>query len=171
MTGEPATPHPAAPHPAAQNPNAPNPDAPGSGTAAAATVPAPGEGGATRSPTAELALAQEHTEQLREQTREKLWKAVIEAVPIVATLATVMVAVFSSLQAQAQYRDSQASERFQSAVELLAGPDLTTRLGGIALLGQVAQTSPERRENVVRLLATYLRVRSPVTEEGRRARR
>ncbi|WP_278911798.1 pentapeptide repeat-containing protein [Deinococcus wulumuqiensis] len=110
---------------------------------------------------------QERTERVREHEKSGRFKAFMDAVPLLATLATATVAVFGSLQSQQQYRDAQASERFQSAVELLAGDDLTTRVGGIALLGQVAQTSSERRENAVRLLATYLRVHSPVTEEGR----
>ena len=110
---------------------------------------------------------QERTERVREREKSGRFKSVLEAIPLLATLATALVAVMGNLQSQQQYRDTQASERFQSAVELLAGDDLTTRLGGIALLGQVAQTNPERRENVVRLLATYLRVHSPVTEAGR----
>lgn len=122
----------------------------------------------------QLDLEREHTEQERERTerareREKTgrWKAVAETIPILATLATALVAVFTSLQAQAQYRDSQASERFQSAVTLLAGDSLTTRVGGVALLEQVIEESPDRRENAVRLLAAFLRVRFPVTEAGR----
>lgn len=133
-------------------------------------------------PTAkQLDLEREQTQQEREQTeqerarterareREKTgrWKAVVETIPIMATLATALVAVFTSLQAQAQYRDSQASERFQNAVALLAGDTLTTRVGGVALLGQVIEDSPDRRENAVRLLAAFLRVRFPVTDAGR----
>lgn len=112
--------------------------------------------------------AHERTQQLREREKTGRWKAVVETIPILATLITVSVALLSSWQTQTQYRDSQASERFQNAVEMLAGADLTTRVGGIALLGQVIEESPTRRENAVRLLATYLRVHSPVTEKGRK---
>lgn len=123
---------------------------------------------------AALAVEQERTEQEQERTqrqREKertgRLKAVLDVVPILATLVTVLIALFSALQSQAQYRDTQAANRFQSAVEMLAGSDLTTRVGGIALLGQVAQSSPERREVAARLLAAYMRVNSPVTQAGR----
>lgn len=48
--------------------------------------------------------AHEHTEQLRERDKTGRWKAVLETIPILTTLITVLVAVISSLQAQAQYR-------------------------------------------------------------------
>ncbi|WP_409013432.1 pentapeptide repeat-containing protein [Deinococcus sp.] len=50
---------------------------------------------------------------------------------------------------------------------MLAGVDLSTRVGGIALLGQVAQSSADRRDVAVRLLAAFMRVNSPVTQSGR----
>lgn len=112
---------------------------------------------------------QERTERAREKEKTGRLKAFLDVVPILATLVTVLIALFSALQSQAQYRDTQAANRFQSAVEMLAGSDLTTRVGGIALLGQVAQSSAERREIAVRLLAAYMRVNSPVTQAGRRA--
>lgn len=52
-------------------------------------------------------------------------------------------------------------------MERLAGADLTTCVGGIALLGQVAQSSADRRDVAVRLLAAFMRVNSPVTQSGR----
>ena len=129
----------------------------------------------TTDPDTVLAVEQQRTEQEQERTerqREKektgRLRAFLNVVPILATMVTVLIALFSALQSQAQYRDTQAANRFQSAVAMLAGTDLTTRVGGIALLGQVAQSSAERREVAVRLLAAYMRVNSPVTQAGRR---
>ncbi|AFD26876.1 pentapeptide repeat-containing protein [Deinococcus gobiensis] len=136
--------------------------------------PAPRPAAAPQATSPQVAAGRAATEQARtERAREKektgRLKAVLDTIPLLATLTTVSVALFSSLQSQQQYRDTQASARFQSAVELLAGDDLTTRVGGVALLGQVAQTNSERRENAVRLLATFLRVHSPATDAGRAA--
>lgn len=117
----------------------------------------------------QAAAEQARTERVREKEKTGRLRAVLDTIPILATLTTVSIALFSSLQSQGQYRDTQASARFESAVELLAGGDLTTRVGGVALLGQVAQTNSERRENAVRLLATFLRVHSPATDAGRAA--
>lgn len=114
-----------------------------------------------------LTPQEERIARLREREKSGRFKAFVDTLPLLATLATAAVAVLGNMQSQQQYRDTQASERFQSAVEMLAGDDLTTRVGGIALLGQVAQTSSERRETAVRLLATYLRVHLPVTDQGR----
>lgn len=135
---------------------------------------APRPAAAPQATSPQVAAGRAATEQARiERAREKektgRLKAVLDTIPLLATLTTVSVALFSSLQSQQQYRDTQASARFQSAVELLAGDDLTTRVGGVALLGQVAQTNSERRENAVRLLATFLRVHSPATDAGRAA--
>ena len=125
---------------------------------------------ATSQQAAEQTIAEQaRTERVREKEKTGRLRAVLDTIPILATLTTVSIALFSSLQSQTQYRDTQASARFESAVKLLAGDDLTTRVGGIALLGQVAQTNGERRENAVRLLATFLRVRSPATDAGRAA--
>ena len=121
------------------------------------------------SPSERLAIEEERTERVQEREKSRRFQAVLDGIPLLATLATALVAVVGNLQSQQQYRDTQASERFQNAVVMLSGADLTTRVGGIALLGQVAQTNPERRENVVRLLATYLRVHAPVVEGKRTA--
>lgn len=118
-------------------------------------------------PDEQLAIEQQRTERRRETEKTGRLKAFLDTVPILATMVTVLIALFSALQSQAQYRDTQAANRFQSAVEMLAGSDLTTRVGGIALLGQVAQSSPDRREVARRLLAAYMRVNSPVTQAGR----
>lgn len=131
------------------------------------SVPRPAA--APQAPSPQAAAEQARTERAREKEKTGRLKAVLDTIPLLATLTTVSVALFSSLQSQQQYRDTQASARFQSAVELLAGDDLTTRVGGVALLGQVAQTNSERRENAVRLLATFLRVHSPATDAGRAA--
>lgn len=106
---------------------------------------------------------QERTERVREHEKSGRFKAFMDAVPLLATLATATVAVFGSLQSQQQYRDTQASERFQSAVELLAGDDLTTRVGGIALLGQVQQRAARKR----RAAARHLPARSLARDRGR----
>lgn len=122
----------------------------------------------------QLAIEQQRTEQAQERTQRQREKehtsrlrAFLDVVPILATMVTVLIALFTALQSQAQYRDTQAANRFQSAVEMLAGADLTTRVGGIALLGQVAQGSADRRDVAVRLLAAFMRVNSPVTQSGR----
>ncbi|MFC6591953.1 pentapeptide repeat-containing protein [Deinococcus lacus] len=95
------------------------------------------------------------------------WQTWLGVLPTLAAVLTALIAVLSAWQSQTQYTDSQAASRFQSAVEMLSGDDLTTRVGGVALLGEVARQSDERRDTAMRLLATFLRVRSPVTEAGR----
>ncbi|MCY1704326.1 pentapeptide repeat-containing protein [Deinococcus sp. SL84] len=104
-----------------------------------------------------------------EQERTGRLQAWLGVLPTLAAVLTALIAVLSAWQSQTQYTDSQAATRFQSAVEMLAGEDLTTRVGGIALLGEVGRESEERRDPAMRLLATFLRVHFPVTEEGRQA--
>jgi uncharacterized protein YjbI with pentapeptide repeats len=80
---------------------------------------------------------------------------------------TVVITLISTLQSQAQYRETQANERFQTAVTMLGSGDLSTRLGGIYTLTQVAQNFPAQEYAATHILAAYLRSRFPATDKTR----
>lgn len=101
------------------------------------------------------------------------WRArLVSQLPLMATLTTVLISGYSALLTQAQYRDTQTSTRFESAVQLLSSATLTTRLGGLYLLGQIAQattTNVDQQSSAVGLIATYLRVKFPSDAQTRAA--
>jgi Pentapeptide repeats (8 copies) len=113
------------------------------------------------------AVAQQAAQDVVDQQRPSFWARLAGALPLVATLVTVLITLLSTLQSQSQYRESQANERFQTAVTMLAAGDLSTRLGGIYTLMQVAQSYPARENASSRILAAYLRSRFPNTAQSR----
>lgn len=113
------------------------------------------------------AVAQQAAQEVVDQQRPGFWVRLAGALPLVATLVTVLITLLSTLQSQSQYRESQANERFQTAVTMLAASDLSTRLGGIYTLMQVAQSYPAQENASSRILAAYLRSRFPNTAQSR----
>lgn len=112
-------------------------------------------------------VAQQAAQDVVDQQRPTVWARLAGALPLVATLATVLIALLTTLQSQSQYRETQANERFQTAVTMLAANDLSTRPGGIFTLTQVAQDYPAREYAATHILAAYLRSRFPSTAANR----
>ncbi|WP_161883668.1 pentapeptide repeat-containing protein [Deinococcus alpinitundrae] len=112
-------------------------------------------------------VAQQAAQDVLAGQRPSIWARLANALPLVATLVTVVITLISTLQSQSQYRETQANERFQTAVTMLAASDLSSRLGGIYTLIQVAQSYPSQEYATTHILAAYLRSRFPSTDETR----
>jgi Pentapeptide repeats (8 copies) len=130
-------------------------------------TPLPSDDASTPTPSDLQSVAQQAARDVIDQQRPSVWSRIAASLPLVATLATVVIALLTTLQSQSQYRETQANERFQTAVTMLAASDLSTRLGGIYTLTQVAQSYPAREYASTHILAAYLRSRFPSTAATR----
>jgi hypothetical protein len=84
----------------------------------------------------------------------------------------VLAGLYSSVQTFDLSREGQITDRFTKAIELLGAldgsgkPKVEVRLGGIYALERIARDSERDYGVIMEFLTTYVRVNSPLTEEG-----
>ncbi|WP_329334204.1 pentapeptide repeat-containing protein [Streptomyces sp. NBC_00663] len=62
-------------------------------------------------------------------------------------------------------REGQMTDRYATAIELLASQELTKRLGGIYALERIMRDSPKDHESIVEVLAAFVREHAPRPEQ------
>jgi hypothetical protein len=62
-------------------------------------------------------------------------------------------------------REGRLTERLTAAVEQLSSPEPAVRVGGVYALGRLSDESPDDRESIEQILATYIRTRAGITAE------
>ncbi|WP_105973743.1 pentapeptide repeat-containing protein [Streptomyces geranii] len=62
-------------------------------------------------------------------------------------------------------REGQMTDRYATAIELLAAAELTKRLGGIYALERIMRDSPKDHETIIEVLAAFVREHSPRPEQ------
>jgi len=89
--------------------------------------------------------------------------------PLLATLATVLISGYNVVQSQVQSQVSEANARFSSAITLLSSENFNSRLGGVFVLGSLTRTSSDNAFAASQVLAAYLRQQHAVTIQSKAA--
>lgn len=104
-----------------------------------------------------------------ERRRWLQWDRLALQLPLLATLATVVISGYNVLQSQAQYNQSQANTRFSDAITLLSNGNFNSRLGGIFVLSSIARSTSDNAFASGQVLAAYLRQQHAVTAASKAA--
>ena len=102
-------------------------------------------------------------------SRQAVLTRLVGQLPLIATLATVLITGYNVVQSQTQSQVSEANARFSSAITLLASENFNSRLGGVFVLGSLTRTSSDNAFAASQVLAAYLRQQHAVTAQSKAA--
>jgi Pentapeptide repeats (9 copies) len=91
------------------------------------------------------------------------WSLIFNAglIPTIVGIMTLVVTIFCNTNTVGKDQEKSIEERFLKTIELIGHDKINVRTGGIIILKQIFQESPDKKQESVELLANLIRINSP----------